>query len=167
MINGKSSRPAACEAPVCLLGARKVLERSVSSVLEYTAHPRQAAEPCGSRRPLGRSQGSSGCGAAVPPPAGTPLPRPVGQTAHPSRAYLIIKPLKRTRHIFKEVLFFAKESHYVLITGCLCLIPRVPLRVRVRGSAPAWDALSLPQFTTLRRNTVQMNSADQGRAVSP
>lgn len=44
VINGKHSRLAACETPVCLLGARKVLERPVSSALEYTAGPKLVAE---------------------------------------------------------------------------------------------------------------------------
>ena len=44
VINGKNSRLAVCEAPVYLLGAKKVLERSVSSALEYMVGPKLAAE---------------------------------------------------------------------------------------------------------------------------
>ena len=156
---------------LCLLGARKVLGSSVSSALEHTEGPREAAE-------LRWMEGSLGSGQAVlqrrglRQPAGehsgrpgTLLPHSLGQTAHPSLGNLIIKPLKRTHHIFKEVLFFAKESHYSLTTGCLCLIPQLPLCVRARDSVPARGCSA--QFTTLRRNTVQMNSPDQGRAVSP
>lgn len=46
VINGKHSRLAVCEAPVCLLGARKVLEGSVSSALAHMVGPKLAAEPC-------------------------------------------------------------------------------------------------------------------------